>query len=71
VTAKVKAAAAQVRCPTLLLLGSRDLMTPLKVGKELAKAITGSRTTVIDGAGHAMMSEAPDAVLDALRELVG
>jgi len=63
-------AAAQVRCPTLLLLGNRDLMTPLKVGKELAKAITGSRTAVIDGAGHAMMSEAPDAVLDALRGLV-
>lgn len=63
--------AAQVRCPTLLLLGNRDLMTPLKVGKELAKAITGSRITVIDGAGHAMMSEAPDAVLDALRGLVG
>lgn len=64
-------AAANVRCPTRLILGSRDLMTPLKVGKELANAITGSRTAVIDGAGHAMMSEAPDAVLDALRGLVG
>ncbi|MRR51014.1 MAG: alpha/beta hydrolase [Rhodocyclaceae bacterium] len=64
-------AAANVRCPTLLLLGSRDLMTPLKVGKELARAIAGSRIIVIDGAGHAMMSEAPDAVLDALRGLAG
>jgi len=64
-------AAAQVRCPTLLILGSRDLMTPLKVGKELAKPITNSRTAIIDGAGHAMMSEAPDAVLDALRGLMG
>ena len=61
-----EAATARVTCPTLLLLGQRDLMTPPKVGATLGKAITSSRTVVIDGAGHSMMAEAPDAVLDAL-----
>lgn len=63
-----EAAAAQVMCPTLLLLGRRDLMTSPRAGQALGKAIAGSRTVVIDGAGHAMMTEQPDAVLDALVE---
>lgn len=59
-------AAAGVSCPTLLVLGRRDLMTLPKIGKALGKTIAGSRTMVIEDAGHSMMVEAPDAVLDAL-----
>ena len=59
-------AAAGVSCPTLLVLGRRDLMTLPKTGEALGKTIAGSRTMVIEDAGHSMMVEAPDAVLDAL-----
>ena len=41
-------------------------MTPPKIGRALAEKIAGSHTVVIPGSGHMMMSEAPDAVLDAL-----
>ncbi|MBF0267024.1 MAG: alpha/beta hydrolase [Alphaproteobacteria bacterium] len=60
-------AAAKVACPTLLILGEADQMTPAKGGKELAGMILGARFVIIPGSGHMMMTEAPDATLDAMR----
>jgi pimeloyl-ACP methyl ester carboxylesterase len=60
------AAAAQVKCPALLILGKRDQMTPMKASQALAAKIPNVRTVALEGAGHALMSEQPDAVLDAL-----
>ena len=59
-------AAGKVRCPTLVLLGANDIMTPTKSGRALAALIAGSRTVTIEDCGHMMQAEAPDAVLDAL-----
>ena len=61
------AAAEKVTVPTVLILGSRDLMIPAKAGKALAAAIPGARLTVLEGAGHLLMSERPNEVLAALR----
>jgi pimeloyl-ACP methyl ester carboxylesterase len=58
--------AAQVGCPALFVLGRRDVMTPARSGRELAKAVKGSRVVEIGGSGHALMAEKPDEVLDAL-----
>lgn len=63
-----KEAAAKVSCPTLCLLGAEDRMTPAREGKKLADALAGSELSVLSGAGHMMMLEAPDATLDALRQ---
>jgi pimeloyl-ACP methyl ester carboxylesterase len=60
-------AAAKVTAPSLVILGSRDLMTPAKSGKAVAAAIPGCRVEIIDGAGHILMSERPEEVLAALR----
>ena len=60
------AAAAGVACPTLFLLGKRDLMTPPKAALALAGAIAQAEVVQIDGCGHALMAEQPDQVLDAL-----
>ncbi len=60
-------AAAKATVPSIVILGSRDLMTPAKGGKALAAAIPGCRVTMIEGAGHMLMSERPDDVLAALR----
>jgi pimeloyl-ACP methyl ester carboxylesterase len=64
------AAATRVVCPTLLLLGAMDRMTPPAKAKPLADAIKHSRTTVLPAAGHMLMSERPDGVIDALREAI-
>jgi pimeloyl-ACP methyl ester carboxylesterase len=58
--------AARITCPTLLLLGADDRMTPARGAKPLAEAISDSRTIVLSGAGHMMMAEQPDETLDAL-----
>ncbi len=59
-------AAAKVACPTLILAGSRDQMTPPRAAAPLAEKLADSRTVVIDGAGHLMQVEKPDETLDAL-----
>jgi pimeloyl-ACP methyl ester carboxylesterase len=61
------AAAAKVAVPSVVILGGRDLMTPLKSGKALAAAIPASRVTMLEGAGHLLMSERPEEVYAALR----
>jgi pimeloyl-ACP methyl ester carboxylesterase len=58
-------AAARVTCPVTLLLGERDQMTTPKTTREIAAALKAK--VVMVPAGHALMSEAPDAVLAALR----
>jgi pimeloyl-ACP methyl ester carboxylesterase len=58
--------AAKVSCPTVLISGARDLMTPARAAKGIGEKIVGSRAVVIPGTGHDLMQEQPDAVLDAL-----
>jgi pimeloyl-ACP methyl ester carboxylesterase len=59
-------AAAKIAAPATLILGERDMMTPLKAGKALAGLIAGAWTVALPGAGHMLMTERPGAVLDAL-----
>ncbi len=62
--------AGNIECPTLLVLGERDAMTPARAARPLAEAIVGARITTLAGCGHMMMAEQPDAVLDALISIV-
>ena len=55
-----------VKCPVLIILGKRDVMTPLRGAKGLQEKLPAAKTVVIDFSGHSLMAEAPDAVLDAL-----
>jgi pimeloyl-ACP methyl ester carboxylesterase len=59
------AAAASVTCPTVFVFGTKDVMTPARSTKALTCAIAHGKVVMVD-AGHQMMAEAPDAVLDAL-----
>lgn len=65
------AAAAKVTCPTLLLLGADDRMTPARGTKAMAEAIADCRTVVLPAAGHMMMAEQPEESLDALADFLG
>lgn len=60
-------AAAQVRCPSLVILGARDIMAPPKGAQPMLDALANKRVQMLPNTGHAMMAEQPDAVLDALR----
>jgi pimeloyl-ACP methyl ester carboxylesterase len=61
------AAAARITVPATVILGERDMMTPVRAGKALAAALPNSRTVVLPGAGHMMMAERPDELLAALQ----
>jgi len=63
-------AAAMVSCPTLLVLGDDDRMTPARGGRELAAAIAGARVVVLPRTGHMMTLERPDETLDAMRDFL-
>ena len=64
-----EAAISAVPCPVLFLLGASDQMTPPKAAKSLSAKAPTSKTVVVQ-AGHALMTEAPDHVLFALRDFL-
>ena len=59
-----------IAAPLLIIAGSQDRMTSPKAAKALLSFIPGARLVGIEGSGHALMAERPDAVLDALRGFV-
>jgi pimeloyl-ACP methyl ester carboxylesterase len=62
--------AAAVRCPALLILGERDRLTPARSARQLAETLPNAETAILEGCGHAMLAEAPDAVLNQLMRVV-
>jgi len=62
------AAAARITVPTRLILGEADKMSPAKGGLDLAARISGAAASLIDGGGHMLMADRPDAVLNALTD---
>ena len=64
------AAAANVTCPVLLLLGKNDMMTAPKMTQELTATLKDSRVVVLERAGHSPMAEEPDVTLDALKKFL-
>src|SRR5262249_26105549 len=63
-------AAAKVVCPTLLLLGELDRMTPPAGARDVGVKIAGARTVVLPRTGHMMMVEQPDQTIDTLAEII-
>lgn len=64
-----EAAVAAVRCPVLFLLGAADQMTPPRAIKTLTSKAPGAKVVTVN-AGHALMSEAPDETLFALKDFL-
>ncbi len=57
----------RIDLPTLVVVGSRDLLTPARRARFMASRIPGARLEVLPGCGHLVMLERPDE-LDALIE---
>jgi pimeloyl-ACP methyl ester carboxylesterase len=63
-------AAAAVACSALVVLAARDLMAPPKAAQALIAGLPQPKVVTLPDCGHAMMTEQPDAVLDALRAFI-
>ncbi len=59
-----------IRCPTLVLVGESDALTPPELASELAAGIAASRLVKVPGSGHLSSLEQPAAVTRALVELL-
>lgn len=57
---------AAIRCPTLVLCGVHDLLTPLDRHEEMAAAIAGAKLVAVPSAGHYSPLERPYEVGFAL-----
>ena len=56
-----------IRCPTLVLVGDSDQLTPPERALEIAAGIAGAQLVVVPHCGHLSTLERPEAVSDALR----
>jgi 3-oxoadipate enol-lactonase len=62
---------AAIRCPTLVLVGNEDEITPPAVAERMNRAIAGSRLVVVPGAGHLASLEQPELFNAALAQFLG
>jgi pimeloyl-ACP methyl ester carboxylesterase len=59
-----------VAVPTLLIWGEFDARSPLYVAEQFEQAISGSKLTIIEGAGHVSNLERPEEFNEAVRKFV-
>jgi len=59
---------ADIRCPTLMLVGDGDELTPPELAREIAGGVSGARLVVVPECGHLSTLEKPEAVNAALIE---
>ncbi len=57
-----------IACPTLVLCGREDALTPVHLHEEMADLIPDSRLRMIEKCGHLSALERPEGVTTALRE---
>jgi pimeloyl-ACP methyl ester carboxylesterase len=61
---------AAIRCPTLVIVGDGDLLTPPERAEEIAKGVPGARLSVIRDSGHLSTLEQPVAVTRSMVEFL-
>jgi pimeloyl-ACP methyl ester carboxylesterase len=59
---------ASIRCPTLVLVGDGDELTPPMLSEEIAAGVAGARLVRVPDCGHLSTLERPAAVTQALVE---
>ena len=57
----------QIACPTLVVTGREDRMTPPKYAEFLAQKIPTAELCIIEGAGHMVQAEKPREFIEAVR----
>jgi pimeloyl-ACP methyl ester carboxylesterase len=58
----------EIRCPTLVVVGAEDAITPPPMAEEMAQGIAGARLEIVADCGHLSILERPaetSALLEA------
>ncbi len=61
---------ADIHCPTAILVGAQDQLTPPELAQELVASIQGAQLHIIPDSGHASPVEQPQAVTTILAQLL-
>lgn len=56
----------EIKLPTLIIVGTQDVSTPVKYSQYLQNKIAGSKLVIIEGATHNIMIDKPDEVNQAI-----
>jgi pimeloyl-ACP methyl ester carboxylesterase len=56
----------EIAAPTVIVCGTQDWLTPSKYSIYLRDHIAGATLHLVEGAGHNVMIERPEAVVEAL-----
>lgn len=65
-----RASLGDITCPTLVLCGEHDALTPPAIHRDMAIAIPNSQLVIVPGSAHLTPIERPHAVSGALRALL-
>lgn len=60
-----------IRCPTLVLVGDADQLTPPERAQEIAAGVRGAELVIVPECGHLSTLERPELVTRALRSWLG
>jgi proline iminopeptidase len=60
----------KIRCPTLVIGGELDPITPVADSQDIAAAIPQAEVRIFEGAGHGVFRDQPEEAVAAIREFV-
>jgi len=60
----------KIKCPSLIVCGREDRLTPIKYSEFLNSKIAGSRMEIVEGVAHMPMLENPKALSSVLSEFL-
>ncbi|GAB4192671.1 MAG: alpha/beta hydrolase [Coleofasciculaceae cyanobacterium] len=59
-----------IHCPTLVMVGKEDLITPVKFSQQLAQSIPNAELVILEQGGHALMVESADTVANVMLDFL-
>ncbi|MCZ7684259.1 MAG: alpha/beta hydrolase [Sandaracinaceae bacterium] len=62
---------AEIRVPTLVVVGAEDVPTPISRSRDIADRIPGATLVTIPGAGHLSALDQPERVTEELLRFFG
>jgi len=66
----VMARLGEITCPTLVITGTEDRLTPPRYATYLRDHIPGATLILVEGAGHMVMVEKPEQVTQAIQDFL-